>query len=371
MSYYQEFLNKKKKEKELTLSPEAEFKKSTSEIVPNLKITEKEKTATDNQAVFTRFPPSTANKMSRQEQKKEISDQLLDEEKERQKFLKRVSGDEIHFTASENKPVPEEKISISLPPKPSKGSKFVVRTIFILIFILLIAAISLWWYNRIQNNNLIFQEKPEEIITKPETKTDEIPILPLIAPAPLLAYHTTRELIITQENELSSQLLNSLKVAQTEESLVRLIFQDQKDKDNPKFITMIDFLNNFEITMPTLLEEIIKPESFNLFIHFGDRTSNLGLITQIEGPSNLADLLKMGESNLSQTIIPLLSFLGRESLPAEKAFTAIDYNEKIIRCQKDKNQTTICYVIIPKNNLQTFILTTSSESLKLAIDSLL
>jgi len=328
MSFYQEYLKKKKP------------KKTIKEEAPD-------------------FVPPQANS----DKKKKFSDIQKREEEERQKFLSRVKGENVPPKIIKDKFKKEENVSINVPPRPRKSEKILIRVIIIFILVIILATISLFWYRSIKDIGA-----PPEIIEKEVIV--EVLVPEVIAPKSLFNYNRFEYPLITRSNEFSAHLLSYMAEKTEEESITKIMFRDQRNPKNPSFITSRSFLETFSITMPPPFNNRVDQGSLNVFVHSSDGINNTGFAVIINEIDGFTGMMREWEDDAAENVYQFLSLLGKETKAADQIFSPITHEQREIRCLAYQDGSDICYSILKSSLTNIFVFTTSSDTLKALIDSL-
>ncbi len=372
MSFYQEYLRKKEEEKKKSLNRGMGNSNSITEEeiekVPSVNSVE-EKIAEDvvpeNIPKPEEVPPAIPVRNNVQSTEGKISELQKKEEEERQEFLKRVKGEDSPLDIREKETPIIEDISIQLPQRPPKGEKVLIRIIIVLALALAVATVSLFWYRTVQNK----EPGPSEIIK--DIETVEIIVSEVIAPQSFFSYDFFKYPVITRDNEISSHLFQYMREINEEEALIKLMFRDQRDERNPRFISARTFLNTFSVAMPSPFNDRVDQDSFNLFIHSRNGENNVGFAVIINDNDGFSGMMREWETNAQRDLSGFLSFLGKSSQATMSLFVPSTHRANIIRCQEYNDGSRVCYSLLSEEGTDIFIFTTSLESMGVAIDSLL
>lgn len=328
MSFYQEYLKKKK--------PKEAMKEEAPDFVP---------------------PQANSDK------KGKFSDIQKREEKERQEFLSKVKGGNVPPEIIKDKFKKEENVSVNVPPRPQKSEKILIRAIIVFVLVIILATISLFWYRSIKDIGA-----PPEIIEKEVIV--EVLVPEVIAPKSLFNYNRFEYPLITRSNEFSAHLLSYMAEKTKEESITKIMFRDQKNPKNPSFITSRSFLETFSITMPPPFNNRVDQGSLNVFIHSSDGINNTGFAVIINEVDGFTGMMREWEDDAAENVYQFLSLLGKETKAADQIFSPITHEQREIRCLAYQDGSDICYSILKSSLTNIFVFTTSSDTLKALIDSL-
>ncbi len=292
-----------------------------------------------------------------QETEQPFSDVQKKEEEEREAFMNRIKGEDIP-EAPIPKDVPEENLRISVPSRPTRGDKFLIRLIIVLALLVLLGGISLLWYRAIQR-------EPESV-----ESTREVFVSEVVAPRSLFNYTRFEYPLITRPNEFRSHFLQYMNQEAGEEAIVKVLFRDQQEPANPTFISVSHFLNTFSITMPSPFNDKVGQDGLNVFVHLREEGNEAGFAVVIEEMDGFAEMMSEWEDDAVENIRPFFSFLGREIRSNGRVFAPTTYGQNVIRCLNYQNGSDICYAILKDSLTDIFLLATSSDTIRDLIDSL-
>ncbi len=347
MSFYKDYLKQKKdspQEKEEKLvdnKPELEEKE---EVVPQEKDEE---------------PAQEPENMTSQQR----------EEIERQRFLKRIEGEDSEKLSSQPQKAPEikkettpETVIPPVPPKPPKSQKIWARVIILLALICAIGLISFLWYRLITD-----PPKDTEVIT--EVEEIEIKVPEVIAPQSLIDYSLFREGVVTRDNEISSYLSQYLEEEFEEGSFVKIMLKDQRDQDDPGYLSFDSFLSNFRIRLPEIDERIDK-DNFNLFVYSQSQGNRLGFIAEITDIDGFPGMMREWENDTPGNVSNFISFFNVSPTPLKTSFDSLMHRNERIWCQEyAEDDFGICYSVLSSRK-PFFIFTTSLQSARSIIDKI-
>lgn len=358
MSFYKEYLKKKEEGGEIKLpSPENPI----SETVKKINIPK------PPQEEIKIFPKE--NLVSSEKKPESVKERLAQiqeaEEKERQRFLQRLQGND-QVEAPEIK-IPTDisslPLSVPTPPKPAKSNKIWTRIIIVLGLILAISLVGLLIFVLITRERTMPTPQNEEPRDVPQ---NEIPTpIKITPPRSLLNYDGFREPVITRPNEFQTHLNQLIQENITVNNLIKVTFKDQINPQEPRFHGIRDFFGEFRITIPGLFERI-EEESFNLFVYSQEEGRRIGMILRITEPSGFLGTIREWEPNARTNFIKLFEFLQKDITPEIPAFLSSTHRGETIWCQEyQEDDFGICYSVT-RNNF--FILSTSLQSVRAAID---
>lgn len=344
MSFYQEYL-KKQKEKERQ-------EKKPQKLTPNIE-----------DAVTDEVPPTIPLQMNSSASGDKFSDLQKREEKERLDFIKRVKGENVPPLIPET-PAEDSNIQMSIPPKPARIEKVLVRIIVILVLVAIIFAFTILWR---QLSKTVRDRGAEVIIEK---EIEEVIVPEVADPRALFTFDKFEYPSITRPNELSSHLLQYYKEEEGEDTLTRIIFKDQINPKEPSLVTVGSFLNAISITMPSSFAVRVDQESLNSFIHYREDSNEVGFATIITEADGFTGMMREWEDNAIRDTSLFLSFLNKETNSSSQFFTPSTYKQNIIRCLDYEDGSELCYAIIKTPIENIFAFTTSSDTIKRLIDSI-
>ena len=345
MSFYQEYLRKQKGQDKNNPKEENIEKKGVDSIIDVV-------------------APSMPTINSDNNIKDKFSEIQKREEAERQDFISRVKGDNVPLPEITKNELKEEEVRISIPQRPPRSEKILIRIIVILALLAILATISLLWYRTVKNGGT----SPTETIREVEIK--EIFVPEIMAPASLFNYNLFKYPLITRPEEFSTHLLQYMAMETEEEALIKVMFRDQRDPRNPTFITANSFFNTFSVTMPSPFGEKVNQESLNVFIHSQNESNEVGFAVVIDNTDGFTGMMREWEDNASRDVNQFLSLLGKETKTESQTFTPLVYRQNAIRCLSYQNDSEICYSIIKDSLTNIFVFTTSSDTVRTLINSL-
>ncbi len=347
MSFYQEYLKKQR-------GKGSEAEEKPSDIGPEPIDESKEEDV---------VPPAIPVRINSENAEGKFSEIQKREEMERQAFMSRVKGENIQDSPIAEE-VPNENLKISVPQKPARSDKFLIRLIVILALMAVLGTISLFWYRTIQGGG------PGTVETIRETVVEEVFVSEVIAPRSLFNYDRFEYPLVTRAGEFASHLLQYMAIEPEEETLVKVMFRDQRDPRNPSSITVRTFLNTFSIAMPSPFNDRVNQESLNVFIHLKENSNEVGLAAVIDDVDGFTGMMREWEDNAARDVNLFLSFLGKETELSGNIFAPITHRQNVIRCLEYRNGSEVCYATVRDSLTNIFILATSSDTVRALINSL-
>ncbi len=357
MSFYQEYL-KKQKERDSGSEVQKETEEEMEEESPGLDVK-----PTDESKKEDIVPPAIPVRINSDNAEGKFSEIQKREEMERQAFMSRVRGDNLPEPPTV-KDFPEDNLRINVPAKPARSEKFLIRIIIILALLAILGTISLFWYRTVQEGG------PGTVETIRETVVEEIFVSEAIAPRSLFNYNRFEYPLITRSNEFASHFLQYMSLESEEEALVKAMFRDQRDPRNPSFITVRTFLNTFSIAMPSPFNDRMNQDSLNVFFHLRDEGNETGFAAIIENADGFTGMMREWEDNAARDINLFLSFLNKDTRLTEQVFVPFTHQQNVIRCLEYQDGSDVCYSIVRDSLTNIFVFATSSDTVRVLIESL-
>jgi len=287
------------------------------------------------------------------------------EELERDRFLKRVSGEKKNSSEEpENnlkKPsLPEEREDFlpPIPPAPPKKQKVWVRILVVFLIISAISSLSalLWWW-LIKTPRIV-----TEVIEKEVETIVEIP--EIAAPLSFLKYDGFLDPIVTRRDEIPTYLRQYMKDGYPENQLLKISIKDHTDRTNPRFIGPETLFSSLKITVPSGFYDKVVRENLNLFLYSG-KQNDLGVAFQIEagGMTEFLGMFLSLEDSAIERHFKNFYILAEK----KEAFVppSTSHRRVTIRCRNFEGGHQLCFT--PHDEI--FLMTTSLESAKAAIDN--
>jgi len=269
-------------------------------------------------------------------------------------FIKRVKGYNVPLPTA--KEADKKEVVYNLPQRPARIDKILIRIIIILalsITLLFLATV----FKRVK-------PLPPEIITQTEVVEVEVLIPEIIAPKAIISYDRVEFPIVTRSNEFRPLLKQYFDAQYPKDFLIRILLRDQRDPQEPTFLTVKSFLSTFSIIMPASFESKVDQESLDVFIHSQEAGNEIGFAMNITDTDGFTGMMREWEDNASKNVAPFFSLLEKEP-PAEGIFTPYTHRQKDIRCL----ESNLCYSVITTTTNKVFIWTTSLDTIKKVIET--
>ncbi|MBZ1356689.1 MAG: hypothetical protein KY054_02950 [Candidatus Nealsonbacteria bacterium] len=284
------------------------------------------------------------------------------EDLERQRFLKRVQGEDIPEPSKTKELLKEPVSTMSVPQRPSQSQKTLTRLIVILSLLVIIGMLSFVWYWLLTREPapVVIPEVP--IIIDEEENVPE----PIIAPRSILRYDLFREPTATKSNEIETYLKQYLNEEIESGKMIKISIRDEINPLNPVYFSMNAFLTTFHISIPGLRDRV-NEDNFNIFLYSQEDGNRIGMIVEISQPNGFLGTIREWEPDARDSLRTFLSFLGKSTTPTTGFFASTNHRNETVWCQKyeEKEDFGICYAVTRSNF---FIFSTSLKSVQAAID---
>lgn len=309
---------------------------------------EKNKDENDNKEKVELKNDSTILDSKTSQKNSKISEIQKREEKEREAFLDRVSGDEIKpndFILKMKSEKKEPKIDeLSIPVKQGKFKKLVIRFLVLIIIVLSISALVLVGYNFYNST------KQNSLVSLNENKDDEEFLNLIEKPKNLINYEYFEYPLTSGGSDLMVVFSEYIEKSLPRESLVKISFQENIDGRNEK-INLNVYLDNFIYPLSPVLSNNIK-NNFNLFIHYKKDKNDFGFIVEVD-----------------ESFVENIEEWENEMILKDNPFELIEGNDYVVKCSDNPLNfiDKVCYSLID-NKL--FMATSSLETMNHAINNL-
>ncbi len=369
MSFYKEYLKKQRGEKEELL----DVIKGKDEVKENKEVIQEESAnkiderrepiSPEPEKEFEKRIPKDKKPTKRNGAQEKLAEIQEKEDLERQRFLKRVQGEDIPEPSKARDSLEGLSTSdMSVPQRPPESQKKWTRFIIVLSLIAVIGIISFAWYWILTREPapVIVPEMP--IIDEEDDETPES----IIAPRSILRYDLFREPIMTRPNEAETYIRQYLDEEIELGKMVKITIRDEVNPLSPNYFSMNAFLTTFRISIPGIRDRI-NEDNFNTFLYSQEDGNRIGMIVEITQPNGFLGTVREWEPDARNSLVTFISFLEKSKTPVTDFFTSSSHGNETIWCQKyeEEEDFGICYSVTRSNY---FIFSTSLESVKAAMD---
>ncbi len=285
------------------------------------------------------------------------------EEKQRNDFLKMVDGnqdqdEEINKKNEENSFSQKEKNFPPIPSAPIKEQKLWARILVVCLIIAGVAILAaLVWYWAIKTPKIV----TETIIEEKEI----IKVVPELEPSfSFFQYDEFQDISITRSREASVYLKQYMAKDYNHNSLIKVSIRDHREKLEPEYISLESFFDLLGVDSPKGMEDKVIDQDFNLFIYSGDQ-NDIGFafpVKKDEMTELLGIILATWDETMERDLSPFYSLAiprGGEIAPPSTIYRGAN-----IRCKGFRSAHHACFT--PLDDI--LLITTSLESSKAVVD---
>ncbi len=284
----------------------------------------------------------------------------IDQEKDnldREKFIQMVNGEEDKKNEKDINEINKNQVVPPTPSVPVKGNKLWARILAVFLIIIGGSVLSslLWWW-LIKTPKIITEKIIEEV--------EVVKIVPEIDPPfSYFNYDGFEDIAVTKEREIPVYLKQYLTNDYNYNNLIKISIRDYT-KDEPEFISLKSFFQALKVSPPGGLYEKVDNKDFNVFIYSGEQKDIGFAFPVIEGSITevLGIILANWDEKMEKDLWGFYSLVDPRG--GETAPDSTTYRRASIRCKGFRSAHHVCFTSLEN----TFIITTSLESAKAAVD---